>query len=480
MTSPRFTLTPRGPRHHLGAAVVLDLTLDNPGPATLACPHPMRPGAASPRYTLTAPDGSTQRWCRADEAPGHPDTLTLPPLHRWQGELTVTPARLNTPGRWQLDAQVQSNLGPLDAPSVPLDLVPPRFGFLAVGLAQSPDGEVTRDAVVLDDPEGDPLAVFAPVRETNPRLGEGAAGPLVPRARLPAGVSRLLVPSARYDLGVDPQRWLVAPTDGGLLAFSNLHDAPAPLAWPQGHGYPWAALQCPGGSLWVYAHWGTPSGAVVGLLGALPAPSAPTPRAPSPLGPLPPGLIALAAASTPETVTGHALWAVLVCDASEGDGLVSTVLAWRTDPTTGVTVEAFRQTVPGLRPSGAAGAWSDGPETLCAAFLGVDGDGGMIAVSLEWEATAPAPVVLSRTPLGVRQHDLVAEGVTLWARRGVRDTLVWVRHRDGRASLAYGGSGLRPVRVALAPSSPLALVPGVDRWYAVHRDDSGSLLVDPA
>ncbi len=483
MSAPRLTLRPRRAQWFLGEPVVFDLTLENPGPTPLTVPHPMRPGATAPQYRLTLPDGTVDAFVRADEVPGASSPLVLGALERWRGELVLRPGRAPLPGAYTLEASVPNEALPLAADPVVFEVIPRRFSALWVSLALGPGGEVTREALLLDDPAGHPSVVAAPLRETNPRLGEGAAGPLLPRGALSPNTPRVVAPTARHDLGLDPQRWVVAPSPGGILLRSNLHPDPAVIPWPGTHGYPWAALQGPGNVLHVLAHWGSPSGASVGVLRAVATASGIGPLDPVVLGAMPPGLLGVAGAlSPPSAASGapEALWAVVVCDSSQDPSLETTVLGWRLDLGHGATVEAFRTVIPGVRPLGTADAWSDAPERARGAFLGVDVHDQLWAFALAWSEGEPAAVALDTTALGVGHTAVVDQGLTLWSRDGVPDLLVWIRTVDGGALIAYQGQALRPVRCEVRPGSPLGFVPGVDRWYAVHLSDDPPLAMDPA
>jgi len=480
MIPTQLRLVPRRTRWYQGESIVIDLVLDNGGPGALTVPHPMRVGATAPQYTLTHPDGTRDTFCRADEAPGPASRLTLDAQQRWEGELVVTPSRTPTPGTYTLDATLPLDNGPLDAETTSFDVVPRRFVSLQVCLALGPGGEVQREALLVNEARGTHAVLACTLRESNPRLGEGAAGPLVPRGPLPPATTQVCATSARHDLGLDPQRWLVAATALGPHLRSNLHATPLDLAWPGAHGYVWAALQGPAGAVYALAHWGDAAGAFVGLFRATAAAHTIAPGAVAAIAPMPPGLVSLAGALTPPSPLGAALWAVVVRDTSAGDALETTVHAWRVDLSTGATVEAFCERIEGVRPLEVGAAWSEGPEHVRGAFVGVDRSDGLEVHTLSWSTATTPALVHTRSTLGMWGRDLLQHGLTFWRREGVDDLLVWTRDRTGAVQLATSEEPLRPVRVDIDPASPVAFVPGVDRWYAVHLLADHDVAVDPA
>jgi len=481
-----------------GEPVVLDLTVDNRGPSPVAFPNPMLVGSATPAWTLTAPDGATERFSREDPR-RHATLVRLQPGERWAGELVLGGDRVTALGAWTLAGELVVDGAAIPAATVAFTVVEARWAGLVTSLALGDDGEVGREAL-LPRRDGDGAALFASVlREANPRLGEGAAGPPVPRGALPRAYTALLPTFSNETASLRPLRWRVTASDAGVSAGTNL--APATLTLPStSPPRSCVALAGPRGALRVVATAYDPTPALV-LLGADAPDGVFVPRAPLRLCPLVAAPTGLAATLGSESSGSPILIAAVSSDAHAPAAMLIAPL--RADdpsatipslpPLSGARVELVQATLDGavtaravhlvlsVQPSSLAAVWSMRGGGARCVFLARDpmADGGLSLVTLRWDGAIDREPAVTMTPLPVERADVRRAWLVAWERRGVFDRFVCLQRRDGSTVVAYGDAPPRAGRMPVAPDAPAGFVPGVDRWYVVQVTADGGVTVDP-
>ena len=481
-----------------GEPVVLDLVVDNATAAPVSFPNPMLAGSPTPLWTLAAPNGSASRFSRED--PRRPVTLVrLQPGERWVGELVLGADRVASLGAWTLSGELAVEGRTVHAAPVAFTVVEARWAGLAVALALGDDGEVGREALLPRRDEHGASLFASVVREANPRLGEGAAGPPVPRGSLPPTYAALLPTFSNETASLRPLRWRVAASDAGVSAGTNLSPITAALPSPS-PPRSCVALAAPGGALRVVATVYGPSPALA-LLAADAPNGVATARAARLLGPLVAAPTALAATLGPAAAGSPILAAAVSSDAHAPAASLAAHL--RADdpsatipslpPLSGARVELVRATldgavtaravhlVLGVQPSSLAAVWAPRNGGARCSFLARDPavDGGLSLVDLRWDGGLDVEPAVAFTPLPVERADVRRAWLVAWERRGACDRFLCVQRRDGSTVVAFGEGAPRAGRTPVAPDAPAGFVPGVDRWYVVQVSAGGGVSVDP-
>jgi hypothetical protein len=448
----------RQPVFTAGKAVI-DFQVENATTESVAVYDPAMPGAKQPTFTLRAPDGRQVRFVPADgrhlQASAPSPVVTIAPGESAEGDLELREfADVDGEGEYVLEAtlEFEGTTAVAQPASFRVESMP--MQDVSAFSSRSPEGEAAAGLVVLA--RGRQLGT-AVVREQDPRNGELFPLEVRPGPEVQA-VKRTLGWYANYDIAFDPARWLLAVTETGLAAGTNLSpkvaSAPAgkPIdVWLNGLVVKGRALAVPaiarsgqGSELLWFS--GTAQGGEPRLE---PARSLTTFSG-----------VAQAAAATLAPAEAQA---VVVAAVPAGDAVQ--LLTWLVAG--GAVRQSKEHRVDGLRAIKAAGVgWSTKGE-IRVSMLGADGSGAVrmadISLGPDLNPRTSARVSPALAITDPREAALLVfeQSAGTLARAAV------VRSPSGTVGINDQNEIRRP---QLPAAGPFAMVSGRDRWYVLWAD----------
>jgi hypothetical protein len=480
-----FRLTPQFDKWIMGARVLVDLRIENHGPGVVELPNPMFTSSPEPLYRLRAPSGNEQLFRPDQRAKSARDIVpvTLDAGQAWIGELVLSDySPLKDAGVYQLSAELAWQGAQASAAPAQFEILSAKFGDLSAALSQTPQGEANRSVLLLQN-GAVPDAVLAGITEHDTRNAELDALDYLRIGALPAGTQHVYGAYANYATAFDPLTWIVSSGSQAITVGTSL-DAKStqiafarpilqvltPLALKSHQLYVFALLDAAPGAELAFAATGGAAGLVARATpqilwrGERPAASAAT------LTPDPAGrscLVALAhntAAGVTMTVLKFDLAGKLLGQTEQSLGgqqaTDGVAIHWGTRHEILLSIMA--------RPTGNVATPAGSHATPAGSHEAVQ--------LIEWTFNEDLKPVKSaaRSPVWSLSEPLAGSTVAYFEQSlGAPRRVAILRGQRGSSWVVDRQDRLKSLGTLIPGSSPVALVPGADAWYALFLGPAG-------
>jgi hypothetical protein len=466
-----FLLTPRFEKWIMGARVVIDLRIENHGPGSVEFPNPMFTSASQPVFRLMRPAGTEEQFKPDQRAKAKRDVVpvTLDAGQTWIGELVLSDySPLNEPGVYSLSAELNWQGAQASAPSTRFEIQAAKFGDLSASLSHSADGNANKELVLLQNGPR-PDAALAGITEHDVRNAELNTLNFLRLGPLPPGTRHVHGPYANYATALDPLNWIVGSTPQSIHVGNSLNTHTLEIAPTRPILQVLTPLAVKGHRLIVLSLLDASSGVELAFAATTDAESRPARVVPQVIwrGERP---AATAATLSPNTA-GNAC--VVAMSRNTDNGVRVRLLKF---DLAGKPMGETEQLIPGVKATdGIAVHWGNMKEIRVSVATEPAGNGNRVqlaeltfredltlekpaAMTQVWTLTEPqaaaAIVYFEQTSGETRRASIL---------RGQRGTS-WVVDRSDR---------LKSLGASIPASSPVALIPGAEAWYAFFLTPTG-------
>lgn len=446
--------------------MVLDLRIENNGPQQFETYDPMYRTSPQPHFELTGPDGRKQEFRPDSQATdwdrGRPPTMVrLSPGQHWEGDLVLPLyADLRLPGHYTLRSWIEQDGMRIESPPAEFEILRASTQELATEASLGEEGSVVVECVELL--AGGRVASSI-LQERDPSNAELGPFERIERGETERDATALLTPFSNFSVGLSALRWIIAEKDRKLIVGHNLNairmaafDGAALSAFlppvATRAGLYLAGVR--GSDLVLTRLTGSESGVEAGPVWTMEKLQA----AP-----------AAAALTVSSQAAGNVLLFVLAWNAAKG-----TQVQFLTVSPDGKVIARAERTIAIFRPMGpAAAGWSTRGELRAVLLVRSDAkptEMRAAEIRLLPDLTLTGATRFSEpVPLDSLLHD--ARLGYFESAPGRLSRMVLVRTSDGKVWVISSEGTLRPPRISIPPAGPLAILPGLMRWYAVWPEN---------
>jgi hypothetical protein len=385
------------------------------------------------------------------------------------GELVLTDySPLNEAGMYTLSAELDWQGTQASASGTRFEILAARFGDLSAALSQSADGQANRELVLLQNGPR-PDAVLAGITEHDPRNAELNKIDYLRIGPLPPGTQHVYGPYANYATALDPLNWIVGSTPQSIHVGNSLNTKTTDIVPTRPILQVLTPLAVKGHQLFVLSLLDAAPGVELAFAATGDAESRPviTPQVIWRAGDRPEGVATTLAPST----AGNAC--AVAMSRNTDNGVRVKLLKF---DLSGKPAGETEQLIPGVKAAkGIAVHWGTMRQIRVSVAAAPAGNGNrvqLVELIFHEDLTLVKPAAM--TQAFTLTEPLAASAIAYFEQTlGEARRAALLRGQRGSSWVVDRRDRLQSLGTTIPASSPVALIPGADAWYAFFLTPAG-------